>query len=93
MKKLNEESIRIVQENHQSYKEMLERSQRDHEIKKRRNQKIFDEKMKDFQKAFKTFLAGAACVTILFGVNKFQTELDKEFKFQTYYDEGKKERR
>ena len=67
---------------------MLERSQRDHEIKKRRNQKIFDEKMKDFQKAFKTFLAGAACVTILFGVNKFQTELDKEFKFQTYYDAG-----
>lgn len=88
MERLNEESIRIVQANYTTYKKMLERSQRDHEIKKRRNQKIFDEKMKDFQKAFKTFLAGAACVTILFGVNKFQTELDKEFKFQTYYDAG-----
>lgn len=88
MKKLNEESIRIVQENHKSYKEMLERSQRDHEIQKRRNQKIFEDKIKDFQKSLKIFLTGAACVTILFGVNKFQTELDKGLKFQTYYDAG-----
>jgi len=88
MKKLNEESIRIVQENHKSYKEMLERSQRDHEIQKRRNQKIFEDKIKDFQKSLKIFLTGAACVTILFGVNKFKTELDKGLKFQTYYDAG-----
>lgn len=88
MKKLNEESIRIVQENHKSYKEMLERSQRDHEIQERRNQKIFEDKIKDFQKALKIFLTGAACVAILLGVNEFRTELDKGLKFQTYYDAG-----
>lgn len=88
MERLNEESVKIVQQNHESYKKMLERSQRDHEIKQRRNQKIHENKVKEFKKSLKIFLAGAACVVILNGVNKFQEEFDKGTKFQTYYDAG-----
>lgn len=88
MERLNEESVRLVQQNRESYKKMLERSRRDHEIQKRYNKQIHENKKQQFKKAVTFFLAGAVCATVLTGVNKIQSEFEKSAKFQTYYDDG-----
>ena len=88
MKRLNEESVRIVQENHKSYKEMLERSQRDHEIRERHNKEMHEKQKQQFKKALACFLAGAGCVIALTAVNMAHSFFDKNSKFDTYYNDG-----
>ncbi len=90
MERLNEESIRIVQANYTTYKKMLERSQRDHEIQKRHTEEVQKDKIIQFKKTVFTFLAGALCATALIGMANMKKEISKSKKVDVYFDEGTK---